>query len=80
MFSHIVFTNCVLKEVEGNAGQRNKMLSFGKDEATLMEEDNPFRGLESQCPPVGVINPQDLNPGFCTGTLESAGTICLCSK
>lgn len=51
------------------------MLSFGKDEPTLMEEDNPFRGLESQCPPVGVINPQDLNPGFCTGTLKSAGTV-----
>lgn len=53
------------------------MLSFGKDEATLMEEDNPFRGLESQCPPVGVINPQNLNPGFCTRTLESAGTVCV---
>lgn len=75
VFSHIVFTNCVLKEVKGNSGQRNKMLSFVKDEPTLMEEDNPFRGLESQCPPVGVINPQDLNPGFCTGTLKSAGTI-----
>lgn len=74
MFSHIVFTNCVLKEVEGNSGQRNKMLSFGKDEPTLMEEDNPFRAFESQCPPVGVINPQDLNPRFCTGTLKSAGT------
>lgn len=51
------------------------MLSFGKDETTLMEENNLFRGLESQCAPVGVINPQDLNPGFCTGTLKLVGTI-----
>lgn len=51
------------------------MLSFGKDETTLMEEDNPFRGLESPCAPAGVINPRDLNPGFCTGTLKSVGTI-----
>lgn len=75
MFSHIVFTNCVLKDVEGDSGQRSKMLSFGKDEPTLMEKDNPFRDLESQCPPVGVINPHDPNPGFCTGTLKSACTV-----
>lgn len=51
------------------------MLSFGKDETTLMGEDNPLRGLESQGAPAGVINPQDLNPGFCMGTLKSVGTI-----
>lgn len=67
MFPHSVFTNRVLKEVKGNSGQRNKMLSFGKDEPALMEVDNPLRGLESQHPPVGVINPQDLNPGFALG-------------
>lgn len=51
------------------------MLSFGKDEATLMEEDNPFRGPNSQRTPVGEINPEDANPGFCTGALKLVGTI-----
>lgn len=51
------------------------MLSFGKDEPALMEEDNEFRAFESQRRPAGVINPQDLNPGVCTGTSKSAGTI-----